>query len=70
MKTNVDTMPSTQNTPSLAKTTWTQHLIRILWLTFGCGFAFVLLLLILVYNGIIGYMPPIEELRNPKDKYA
>ena len=63
-------MPSTQNTPSLAKTTWKQHLIRILWLTFGCGFAFVLLLLILVYNGIIGYMPPIEELRNPQDKYA
>lgn len=63
-------MPSTQNTPSSAQTTWKRHLIRILWLTFAGGFAFVLLLLILVYNGIIGYMPPIEELRNPQDKYA
>ncbi|MDE6403749.1 MAG: transglycosylase domain-containing protein, partial [Muribaculaceae bacterium] len=30
----------------------------------------VVLLFILIYNGLIGYMPPIEELRNPTDKYA
>ena len=27
-------------------------------------------LFILAYNGVIGYMPPVEELRNPQDKYA
>ncbi len=26
--------------------------------------------LILIYNGFIGYMPPIEELKNPQDKFA
>ena len=24
----------------------------------------------MVYNGVIGYMPPIEELKNPQDKFA
>lgn len=30
----------------------------------------LLLFLILIYNGLIGYMPPVEELKNPKDKFA
>jgi len=30
------------------------------------GFIFCLL----IYNGVIGYMPPIEELKNPRDKFA
>lgn len=25
---------------------------------------------VLIYNGVIGYMPPVEDLRNPNDKYA
>ncbi|MEG2819544.1 MAG: transglycosylase domain-containing protein [Muribaculaceae bacterium] len=25
---------------------------------------------LLIYNGIIGYMPPVEELKNPTDKFA
>ena len=29
-----------------------------------------MLFFVLVYNGIIGYMPPVEELRNPQDKFA
>lgn len=29
-----------------------------------------LIFFILIYNGIIGYMPPIEELKNPKASYA
>ncbi|MDD2960871.1 MAG: transglycosylase domain-containing protein [Muribaculaceae bacterium] len=32
--------------------------------------AFIALFFLLVYNGIIGYMPPIEELKNPTDKFA
>lgn len=30
----------------------------------------VMVLGVLVYNGIIGYMPPVESLLNPDDKYA
>ncbi|MDE6448621.1 MAG: penicillin-binding protein [Muribaculaceae bacterium] len=41
-----------------------------LWSLFVVGFMLVVLLFILIYNGMIGYMPPIEELRNPTDKFA
>lgn len=41
-----------------------------MWLIFaalvGAGF----LVLVLIYNGVIGYMPPIEELKNPHDRFA
>lgn len=43
---------------------------RALWWIFGIGTVLVLLFLFLVYNGVVGYMPPVEELRNPQDKYA
>ena len=45
-------------------------LIMSLWSLFVVGFMLVVLLFILIYNGMIGYMPPIEELRNPTDKFA
>ena len=38
-----------------------------------CFVVFVLFLggfFLLAYNGVIGYMPPIEELKNPQDKFA
>ncbi len=40
---------------------WTINVVFIL---------FIALLMVLLYNGIIGYMPPIKDLRNPNDKYA
>jgi len=44
--------------------------VKWLWGSFlGLGFIIALLLL-LVYNGVIGYMPPIEELEDPHDKLA
>lgn len=46
------------------------HIIRTLWALFAVGFFLVVLLFFFIYNGYIGYMPPIEELRNPTDKYA
>lgn len=46
------------------------RIIRILWTVFGIGVMFSILMFLLIYNGIIGYMPLIEELRNPNDKYA
>ena len=46
------------------------RIIKALWSIFALGFMLVVLLFILIYNGLIGYMPPIEELRNPTDKFA
>lgn len=45
-------------------------IVKWLWISFlGLGFVIALLLL-LIYNGVIGYMPPIEELEDPHDKLA
>ena len=44
--------------------------MRTLWWAFGIMTVIVIVFFILVYNGIIGYMPPVEELRNPQDKFA
>lgn len=44
--------------------------IMLLWSSFlGLGLI-ILLLMLLIYNGVIGYMPPIEELEDPHDKLA
>ncbi len=50
--------------------TWGKRWAHKLWMCFGIGFAALMLFLFLIYNGIIGYMPPVEELRNPQDKFA
>ncbi|MDE7380776.1 MAG: transglycosylase domain-containing protein [Muribaculaceae bacterium] len=46
------------------------NIITWLWGGFlGLGFVIAILLL-LIYNGVIGYMPPIEELEDPHSKLA
>ncbi len=45
-------------------------IIKVMWIVFGAGIVFVLALFALVYNGAIGYMPPVEELKNPNDRFA
>ncbi|MDE6558939.1 MAG: hypothetical protein K2K29_03530, partial [Muribaculaceae bacterium] len=48
----------------------TNKIVKWLWISF-LGFGFMIaLLLLLIYNGVIGYMPPIEELEDPHDKLA
>ncbi len=47
-----------------------KHILRCLWWAFGGFMAFIFLFFVLVYNGIIGYMPDVEELKNPADKFA
>ncbi len=47
-----------------------KRIVRKLWQWYGIAVGVVFLFFILVYNGIIGYMPPIEELKNPQDKFA
>lgn len=44
--------------------------IKVLWIAFAAFVVFVAGFFIMVYNGVIGYMPPIEELKNPQDKFA
>ncbi len=52
------------------KKTVARRIARVLWLVFAIGVLVVTMFFILVYNGVIGYMPPVEELRNPQDKFA
>ena len=40
------------------------------WVAFVSATAAVALLVLLIANGVIGYMPSIEDLENPIDKYA
>ena len=49
---------------------WVKSLIRWMWISFVVLILFIGVFFILVYNGVIGYMPPIEELKNPQDKFA
>lgn len=62
------------NTPQ-EKTTVTakpisKKIAKLLLAAFGLGSVLLILIFVLVYNGVIGYMPPVEELRNPQDKFA
>ncbi len=45
-------------------------IIRILWTLFILGWLSVAFVFFAISKGWIGYMPPIEELQNPIDKYA
>lgn len=47
-----------------------KKIIKWMWIGFGSFFGFVLLMFVLIYNGIVGYMPPIAELQNPTDRFA
>jgi len=50
--------------------TRTRRVIKALWVLFGSAVLLVVLLFMLIYNGVIGYMPDIESLKNPTDKFA
>ncbi|MCX6307997.1 MAG: transglycosylase domain-containing protein, partial [Bacteroidia bacterium] len=45
-------------------------ILKILWWTAGIGLILLILMFVLIANGFVGYMPPIEELENPKNKLA
>lgn len=62
--------PNSQDTVRRQRKHWVGKAIKWLWI---CFFAFVVLsgvFFVMVYNGVIGYMPPVEELKNPQDKFA
>lgn len=66
----------TQDIPEKAKTDNAdkrRRQLRILiwmWSVFGGLVLLIFLFFVLIYNGIIGYMPPVEELKNPTDRFA
>ncbi|MDE7160313.1 MAG: transglycosylase domain-containing protein [Muribaculaceae bacterium] len=47
-----------------------RRIVKYLWVTFLSLGGVMALFLLLIYNGVIGYMPPIEELEDPHDKLA
>lgn len=47
-----------------------RKLIHTLWTLLITGCLFVAVMTVAIWNGWIGYMPPVEELQNPIDKYA
>lgn len=64
-----NTTPRKKNNPK-QKRSIRQRIVRYMWGGF-LGFGVILALLFtLIYNGVIGYMPPIEELEDPHDKLA
>lgn len=62
--------PSLQPSTGRPRKQRTVKIIRWLWIIFGISVACAALFFIMAYNGMIGYMPPIEELKNPQDKFA
>ena len=49
---------------------WQRKLIAGLWIAFGVMAAGIMVFFYMAYNGMVGYMPPVEELKNPHDRFA
>lgn len=49
---------------------WKKWTITTLWALFGLTVLGVIVVFVLIYNGAVGYMPPLDDLKNPTDKYA
>ena len=43
---------------------------RVFWRLFAFGFVCIVLIFVFINIGWIGYLPPIDELQNPKNKFA
>ena len=41
-----------------------------LWSIFALGLASIILIFWLITKGALGYLPPLDELQNPKNKFA
>lgn len=47
-----------------------KKIVATLWILFGVAWVGVAILFFLIETGAIGYMPPVENLQNPIDKFA
>ena len=63
----MQTRPIDQDIKRAART---KKMIRALWTINFCGVALVMLLGVMIYHGYIGYVPPVEGLLNPEDRFA
>ena len=63
----MQTRPIDQDIKRAART---KKMIRALWTINFCGVALVMLIGVMIYHGYIGYMPPVERLLNPEDRFA
>lgn len=61
---------TTKKSKRAARLQRNSRIVKKMWWTFGGIVAALLLLFILIYNGVIGYMPAIDQLKNPTDKFA
>ena len=52
------------------KVSRSRKIVKWLWISFLSLGGIIAIFLLLIYNGVIGYMPPIEELEDPHDKLA
>lgn len=66
----VDTMTTEKTTKPAKRQSRSMNIAKKVWGTFGIFVGLLILLFILIYNGVIGYMPPIDQLKNPTDKFA
>ena len=63
----MQTRPIDQDIKRAART---KKMIWALWTINFCGVALVMLIGVMIYHGYIGYMPPVEGLLNPEDRFA
>ena len=54
----------------LGKLSTKTKILAAIWILFALGILTVYIIFVLIANGKIGYLPPIEELQNPKNKFA
>ena len=47
-----------------------KKIVYILWGMLAAGVLVIVIGFVGIWNGWIGYMPPVEDLQNPIDKYA
>lgn len=59
---------NTNGTPKKKRSA--RGLIVTMWLLFAALMSAGFIVMVLIYNGVIGYMPPVEELKNPHDRFA
>lgn len=58
------------NNSTKSKSAFARIVIRTMWSLLVLGVLVACLIFYLIYKGAIGYMPPIEDLRNPTDRFA
>ena len=67
---DINKLHSAETSRKFGKRFLKRGIIGTLWFVFAICVGVVFFFLFLIYNGVIGYMPPVEELRNPHDRFA